>query len=305
MLATKRGRLRALAVTAVLAAVAFTTGYGAVEPAAPAVAAIGAPATPDAPLRIDYGSGPDTFGDLYLPAGGTGPYPVVVLIHGGSWAQYRTLAQFAPQATALARQGVAVWNVEYRRVNGAGGWPVTLTDVDDAVTALATVVQQRSGRRLDLRRVHLAGHSAGGHLAAWVAGRHASPDPAARRGIRIRSLTVLAGVLDPVLAVRNGRDGAVRKLLGGGPEEVPERYQEASPIAHLPRGIHVSALHGEADRVVDPEQSRRYVAAARAAGNTTDLQLLPGVGHAEFTTPTSSAWASAFKVVLDNVERLR
>ncbi|MFJ1460584.1 alpha/beta hydrolase family protein [Nocardia sp. N2S4-5] len=304
MLGTRRGRLRALAVTAVFAAVALTTGYGAVEPATPAVFAAGAPATPETPLRIGYGNAADTYGDLYLPASGSGPFPVVVLVHGGSWAQYRTLAQFASQSTALAQQGVAVWNIEYRRVNGAGGWPVTLTDVEQAVDALATVVQQRSGRRLDLRRVHLAGHSAGGHLAAWAAGRLAA-NPDARQAVRIRSLTVLAGVLDPVLAVRNGRDAAVRKLLGGGPDEVPDRYLEASPIEHLPRGIHISALHGEADRVVDVEQSRRYVGAARRAGNTTDLQILPGVGHAEFTAPASAAWATAWKTILDNVARER
>ncbi|WP_280319711.1 alpha/beta hydrolase family protein [Nocardia wallacei] len=304
MLRTRRGRLRALAGAAVSAAVAFTTGYGAVEPVTPEVVAAGAPATPDTPLRIGYGNAADTYGDLYLPASGRGPYPVVVLVHGGSWAQYRTLAQFAPQSTALAQQGVAVWNIEYRRVNGAGGWPITLTDVDQAVEALATVVQQRCGGRLDLRRVHLAGHSAGGHLAALTAGRHAA-NPGARQAVRIRSLTVLAGVLDPVLAVRNGRDGAVRKLLGGTPDEVPDRYLAASPIEQLPRGIHVSALHGEADRVVDLEQSRRYVAAATRAGNSTDLQILPGVGHAEFTAPASAAWAGAWKTILDNVARER
>lgn len=112
------------------------------------------------------------------------------------WAQTRTLSEFCAQARSLAAHGVAVWNIEYRRVNGAGGWPTTLTDVDDAVTALATHVQSRVGNLLDLQQVHLAGYSAGGHLAAWVASRRAAPPKkaGARPEIRIGSAALMAAV---------------------------------------------------------------------------------------------------------------
>lgn len=310
MVGVEHGAGRRWVMAAVLAVVVAAIGFGAMEPAAPD--GVAGPPVPGmiaepvgAPIRIAYGREADTFGDLYLPAGGplsgsSGRCPVVVLIHGGGWAQYRDLSQFAPQARQLAESGIAVWNIEYRRVNGAGGWPVTLTDVEDAVGALATVVQQRAGGRLDLNRVHLAGHSAGGQLAAWAAGRRTT-GAAGPQGLRIRSLTLMAAVLDLDYAVAHGHDGFARKLLGGLPSEVPERYRYASPIANLPAGVHITAVHGDADRVVAVEQSRRYIEAARRAGDSTDLRILPGTGHAEFTDVASPAWAVAYEAILAQV----
>lgn len=297
-------RLRRIVVAVLAALLTLAVGYGPREPIAPAMVSSGMlPASPDKPLRIPYGTDPDCFGDLYLPKTGQGPYPVVVLIHGGGWAQNRTLTQFNAQSAALAENGVAVWNIEYRRVNGTGGWPVTLTDVADAVLALSTSVQRRSGNALDLQRVQVAGHSAGGHLAAWVAGRfQRSTEP---KALRIRSATLMSAVLDPEYAVTRGRDGYVRKLLGGSPSEVPERYRYASPIAHLPTGMRITAIHGDADNVVSPEQSRRYITAARRARNSADLRLLPGTGHGEFADPTSTAWATTQQVILEHADTVR
>ena len=103
---------------------------------------------------------------------------MVVMVHGGGWLEDHDLSYFEPLSQSLADEGVAVWNIEYRRVGGTGGWPATLADVDDATDALATSVQEAAGGRLDLEQVHLAGHSAGGHLAAWIAGRHTLPPEA-------------------------------------------------------------------------------------------------------------------------------
>ncbi|GAB2710782.1 alpha/beta hydrolase family protein [Nocardia thraciensis] len=301
--ARRRGRARTLASAAVLAFVVAAVSYASVEPASPvAIMAEPTPAAPDTPARIRYGDAADTFGDLYLP-NGTGPHPVVVLIHGGGWSQHRTLAGFARHSRQLAEHGVAVWNIEYRRVNGAGGWPTTLTDVDDAVTALATTVQRRSGNRLDLGQVHLAGHSSGGQLAAWAAARRSAPAPPATSAstLRIRSATLLAAVLDMRFAVANGRDAYVRGLLGGGPDDVPDRYRTASPIANLPTGVHVTAVHGDSDSVVALEQSRRYIAAAERAGLAADLRILPGTGHAEFVDADSAAWTAARATIVNHV----
>ncbi|MFE9577240.1 alpha/beta hydrolase family protein [Nocardia sp. NPDC006044] len=293
-----------LGLATLLAVVAVIVGNTATEPVFTAAVTLDtAPAVPGVPLRIAYGSSPDMFGDLYLPTAAAAPYPVVVLIHGGGWSQNRTLDHVGPLAASLAEAGVAVWNIEYRRVNGAGGWPITLTDADDAVRSLATVVNLRSGNRLDLRRVHLAGHSAGGQLAAWVAGRQSTE--ARATAVRIRSVTLMAAVLDLEFAVNNGRDGFVRKLLGGRPDDVPDRYRMASPIAHLPVGVRISALHGDRDTVVAPAQSRRYVAAAQRAGETADLRILDGTGHGEFADANSTAWAAARETILANVNELR
>ncbi|MFC9432181.1 alpha/beta hydrolase family protein [Nocardia sp. NPDC057030] len=293
-----------LGLATLLAVVAVIAGNTATEPVFTAAVTLDtAPAVPGVPLRIAYGTAPDMFGDLYLPTTAAAPYPVVVLIHGGGWSQNRTLDHVGPLAASLAAAGVAVWNIEYRRVNGAGGWPVTLTDADDAVRSLATVVNLRSGNRLDLRRVHLAGHSAGGQLAAWVAGRQSTE--AQPTAVRIRSVTLMAGVLDLEFAVTNGRDGFVRRLLGGRPDDVPDRYRLASPIAHLPVGVRISALHGDRDTVVAPAQSRRYVAAARRAGQAAELRILDGTGHGEFADANSPAWAAARETILANVAALR
>ncbi|MBF6482475.1 alpha/beta hydrolase, partial [Nocardia cyriacigeorgica] len=199
------------------------------------------------PLRISYGETDDNFGDLYLPAGSSGDLPVVVLVHGGGWEQVHDLSYTAVLAEDLVAHGVAVWNVEYRRVGGVGGWPTTLADVDDATESLATVVQQRAGGRLDLSRVHVAGHSAGGHLAAWLAGRHTidgTDAPGADPKVRLAGATIMAGVLDLRLAAITGHDRFVRDLLGGMPDEQPDRYRIASPIEHLPVGLPVTVVHG-------------------------------------------------------------
>ncbi|MBF6252945.1 alpha/beta hydrolase [Nocardia farcinica] len=301
-------RRRALAaVVAVFAAAGCAAGERTAAPPSVVTTPVGPlPATPDAPLRIAYGPDPDHIGDLYLPERGAAPYPVVVMVHGGGWSQWRDLDDTAANSTALARHGVAVWNIEYRRVRGGGGWPSTLADADDAVEALATVVQERSGHRLDLERVHVAGHSAGGHLAAWVAGRHTLPPtaPGAQPRVRPRSATLMAGVFDLELAVTRGHDAFVRALLDGAPDEVPDRYRIASPIAHLPVGIRIDALHGDADQVVSIEQSRRYIAAARAAGDNAHMHELPGVTHADFLDVGSPAWAAAQRVILHNIDTL-
>ncbi|MGU3435813.1 alpha/beta hydrolase family protein [Actinomycetes bacterium M1A6_2h] len=243
------------------------------------------------PLRVRYGADPSQFGDLYLPFTGSS-LPVVVMIHGGGWLQKYDLGYTGVLAQSLVRSGIAVWNIEYRRVGGTGGWPMTLADVDDAAEALPTLVQARAGGRLDLDRVHVAGHSAGGHLAAWLAGRHTlhAGAPGANPSVRIQSATTMAGVFDLVLAVTNGKDQFLRGLLGGGPNDVPDRYRIASPIDHLPIGLPLTAFHGDADRTVSPQQSLNYVAAATRLGDPADLRMIKGVGHGELADPRSPAW---------------
>ncbi|MGC0366222.1 acetyl esterase/lipase [Rhodococcus sp. 27YEA15] len=259
------------------------------------------------PIRIAYSTTADTFGDLYLPPGNDDSLPVVILVHGGGWIQKNNLDYAGAWARTLTPYGVAVWNIEYRRVGGLGGWPTTLEDTVAATNALADIVQERAAGRLDLNRVHIAGYSAGGQLAAWTASRpQQGPDaPAPQLTVPIRSATIMAGVFDLSLAATAGKDKYVRNLLGGMPVDHPDRYRIASPIRHLPVGIPVTAIHGRNDRVVSIEQSRRYVAAARSAGDDAVLIELPRVGHGEFGNPTSSAWAVTKRTILDQVSRSR
>jgi len=232
-------------------------------------------------MRHPYGSHPHLFGDLHLPSG-PGPHPVVVLIHGGFWRDRYGLDLMDPLCVDLVTRGWAAWNIEYRRLGeSGGGWPTTADDVAAAVDALADL-----DAPLDLTRVVAVGHSAGGHLALWPAGRREA-------GVPLVGAVSQAGVADLVEGHRLGlSDGVVARFLGGTPEEAPERYAAASPLARVPTGVPVLLVHGEADENVPVDLTRRYAEAARAAGDRVEVVLRSRDGHFEHLDPSSAAWAA-------------
>ncbi len=242
---------------------------------------------------VRYGDHPEQVANLHLPAEEGGPWPAVVLLHGGFWRERWDRTLMTPLARDLARRGLVAWNVEYRRVGQAGGgWPGTLEDVAAALDALADVAE------VDPARVVAVGHSAGGQLALWLG---------ARRGgaVRLRGAVSLAGVCDLVRgdADRLG-DGAVRGFLGASVAEEPDRYAAASPAALLPLGVPQLLVHGGRDDVVPPSQSRDYAAAALAAGDDVELIELPEAGHEDVIDPAGPAWAAvrAWLVAPERVE---
>lgn len=248
--------------------------------------------------RLRYGQAPENFGDLYLPAK-TEPLPSLVFVHGGYWRARYDLEHAGPLCRALARAGMAVWNVEYRRVgNAGGGWPGTFMDV---LAALEHVRQLALDYPLDLGQVTLMGHSAGGHLALWAAAARRIPaghplhdaDPPP-----LRRVVALAAVSDLRLAWGwQLSSSAVGELLGGSPQQAPEAYALASPIELLPCGVPQVLLHGDADEDVPCELSQRYHAAARAAGDDCTLVTLPSTGHFELIDPHSLAWSHVLAAV--------
>ena len=171
--------------------------------------------------QIAYGDHPDQVGNLHLPLG-EGPWPTVVLIHGGFWRWGWDRTLMTPLAHDLARRGIAAWNIEYRRVGqSGGGWPGTLEDAAAAIDQVAELDEVDGGRVVSL------GHSAGGHLAVWLAGRHRLPvgAPGAVPRVRPRAAVAQAGVLDLARgSTENLGNGACQGLLGGEPADVPERY---------------------------------------------------------------------------------
>jgi acetyl esterase/lipase len=250
---------------------------------------------PPADARIGYGDAPQQFGDLRLPkASGGSPqaFPVAIVIHGGYWRSAYGLEHIGHLCAALTRAGVATWSLEYRRIGDpGGGWPATGDDVLRGAEYLRTLAQ---GYPLDLTRVVAVGHSAGGQLALWLAAQHKLP---------LRGVVSLAGVAD----LRRGWElglsrGAVAELLGGSPSEQPERYRQASPIELAPLGIPERLLHGTKDDVVPIEMSRRFQAAAAAAGDDARLIELPDAGHFELIDPRTHAWAAVEAAVLDLVK---
>ncbi|HTD07355.1 MAG TPA: alpha/beta hydrolase [Solirubrobacteraceae bacterium] len=240
-----------------------------------------------------YGPGRSQRADLYLPAG-PGPHPVIVLIHGGSWMQRYGRIVMRGLAGDLVRRGWAVWNIEYRRVGGGGGWPTTFLDVGAAIDHLAKL-----SAPLDLDRgVTIIGHSAGGHLALWAAGREqlAQGDPGFLDGgplVRIARVIAQAGVCDLGGAYRRWRGGAVRALMGGAPEDFPERYRAGDPIRLLPLSMPALLVHGTLDETVSVKLARSYESAARAAGGEVELVEIPGEAghHRAHIDPRGKAWA--------------
>jgi acetyl esterase/lipase len=227
-----------------------------------------------------YGNKRSQLGELFLPPG-EGPFPVAVLIHGGFWrAQYgRKLMH--PLCRDLAERGWAVWNLEYRRLGrlSGGGWPNTFDDVAAAIDHLPDVLAP-----LDLARVVVIGHSAGGHLAAWSATR---PSPR----VPVTGVVSQAGVLD-LNRTWEWRlsNGVVRRLLGGTPEQQPERYAAASPAARLPLGVPVLLTHGGRDENVPLAMSEEFERAATAAGDECELVVLPDDDHFCHLDPAHAAW---------------
>jgi acetyl esterase/lipase len=230
--------------------------------------------------------------ELHLPAGG-GPHPVVVTIHGGSWTAGVSKPVMRGLAGDLVRRGYAVWNIEYRRMGRGqgGGWPATFADVAAAIDHL-----ERVDAPLDLARVTLYGHSAGGHLALWAASRPRLPDGAPGAQPRVEAVAAVsaAGVNDLAQSYRETPDGVVGMLMGGGPDEVPERYRLADPIELVPLRIPVLLVHGSDDATVSVRRSRNYAQAARAADASVELVEIPGEAgrHRSHIFPGSASWAA-------------
>jgi acetyl esterase/lipase len=255
------------------------------------------PAAP-ADARLAYGPGPQQFGELWLPRG-PGPHPVAVVIHGGCWSAEYGEGHIRPACAALASAGIAAWCLEYRRVGDAGGgWPGTFEDVASGADYLRQIAPARG---LDLQRVVAVGHSAGGHLALWLAGRARLPasDPLhGRPPLALRGVVGLAPIPDLARAASEQVCGnAAAELLGGPPSLRPVRYAAASPIALLPLGVAQEIVHGGADRIVPIALSEAYVAAARGKGDAAHLVSVEGGGHFDVIAPTSKAWAAVKEAV--------
>lgn len=248
---------------------------------------------PPTDLRVPYGPDPNDFGDLRLPPG-PGPHPVLIAVHGGYYRARYGLGYMGHLCADLTARGWATWNVEYRRLGQpGGGWPGTFLDVAAAADHLRALAGQHP---LDLARAAAIGHSAGGHLALWLAARHRVPSASplhAAAPLPIATAVSLAGVVDLRRAAElRLSDAVVHDLLGGTPTNVPDRYAAVSPYDLLPLGpaVRQVLIHGTADTAVPHELSERHAARARALGDDAHLVTLPGVDHFAVVDPRSDAW---------------
>jgi acetyl esterase/lipase len=244
---------------------------------------------PDADLRLAYGPDPNQFVELRFPSNGKDPHPVVLFIHGGYWRAKYDLTYAGHLCHALKHIGIATWNVEYRRVgNPGGGWPGSFEDIRSAYRLL-TAKAKSALPPFDLKRLCIAGHSAGGQLALCLAAH----EPAITRVIS------LAGVLDLRRAWElHLSNDAVAGFLGCPPADVPDHYREASPAEQHIRAKQI-LIHGTSDKDVPYEISQSY-AEKKKSSEHVELITIPHTGHFEIVDPASGVWDKVQKTFLSS-----
>lgn len=250
--------------------------------------------------RLTYGKAPSQWVDVALPSPGptdettdTDLAPaLVVLVHGGFWLDQYGADLMTPLARDLIKRGYAVANLEYRRLGeDGGGWPGTFEDVAAGIDRLATMGDDLG--RAAPTKVITVGHSAGGQLGVWAAGRHRLDADAVGGDPAVKPIAAvsLAGVLDLRGAANQGvGGGVVTELLGGDPQEKPDRYAVASPLSLLPLGLPTLCVHGTADGNVPISQSETYVDSALPLGDDVTLEAIDGADHFVVIDPTAEPW---------------
>ena len=253
--------------------------------------------------RIAYGPAPSQYAELFVPEG-AGPFPVAVLVHGGCWtAKFGGITQLRNMAGALRERGFAVWNVEYRRVDEpGGGYPGMYEDMH---AALDTLAGQAGAHRLDLQRVVAVGHSAGGQLVQWIAGRSRIPasSPLYRaKMLPVKAIVSLGGLADlrrerELIKSSCGRD--TPELAGQPGPGRPDVYVDTNAAELMPNGSHTVLVTGELDTISPPRVAHDYAARARAAGDSAEVVILPGASHYDEVAASSASWP----LVLAAIER--
>lgn len=248
----------------------------------------------------DEGDPEQNWADLYLPTSdqNVDSIPLAVLLHGsGSREDNLGADTLAPLARELASRGMAVYNIEYRRTGTGGGWPTMFRDVASALDHVVEVDKKFPQISTDDEVV--VGHGTGAQLAVWGGTRHTldHDEMGANPEFRPTRVVSIAGPLDMTFAATEGDDRIVTAL-GGTPEEVPDRFTMVDPVQNIDPDTPVVALHGAEDTVVSPENSRRYVNAARLAGGDAKLMLLDGEDHMSIVSGDSPNYSKVLDTIV-------
>lgn len=225
--------------------------------------------------------------DICLPVGIPGPYPGVVLIHGGAWSSGNK-EHYDPSCGRLASQGFVAATINYR-LAPAAPWPAQLVDAQLAVRWLRS---QAGQLELDAQRICAWGDSAGAHLAVFL-GVLATIHPGDMAGVlanqspHVSCVVDAFGPVDMVQMAQTPHANVIRSLLGGAtPESDPAIYQDASPILLVsPKSAPMLIIHGTQDTVVPPSQSQELQQALRQ--QHVSAQYISYDGGHEFVGLTS------------------
>ena len=227
----------------------------------------------EADERLVYGdANPELqYGLLWLPESSTPDEkpPLIVLIHGGCWLNAFDIQHSYPLSSALAQAGYAVWSLEYRRTGDAGGaWPGSFDDIRQGLAFTSKL----SAHPVDLDRMVIMGHSAGGHLALLAASENQNID----------AVIGLAAITDIVEYSRgkNSCQTATIDFMGGVYEANPAAYEAANP-AGKPLNDRTLLLQGDMDVIVPREQSQ-------LPGATTVVS--EAAGHFDWLHPGTRAY---------------
>jgi len=257
---------------------------------------------PDSSDAVTYGNSASEIVDIWIPDG-KGPHPVVIMVHGGCWQKSiadRSLMDYA--AEALRREGIAVWNIEYRGVDEAGGgYPGTYLDVARAADLLA---ENALYYELDMSRIAGFGHSAGGHLVTWLAGRKNLPPGSAlytQPKIEVIGVVNSGGLADleasEPLTLPSCLAAIKDQLTGAPTDGRPDVMAETSSDRLLPTGLVIHSVNGARDRIAPPELGEGFTAKARAAGDKAQTHIIADEGHVELIAPGTAAFDKQIEIL--------
>jgi len=244
---------------------------------------------------IKWGAGATDVADLWLPDG-AGPHPVVLMVHGGCWQKSiadHTLMNWA--AEDLRKQGLAVWNIEYRGVDEpGGGYPGTFLDVAHAADALR---DQATKYNVKTDKIAAFGHSAGGHLALWLAARPKLPASSPMRmdnPLKITSVVNSGGLADLKASARvtdpNCLARIMDKLTGGLDPNRSNVFSDTSPVEMLPLGVRQVSVNGHRDQIAPPVLGEDYTRKAKATGDNAEVVVVLNTAHVELVSPGTEAF---------------
>jgi acetyl esterase/lipase len=231
-------------------------------------------------------------GDLYLPKG-SGPFPVLIGIHGGGWVQ-GARGVFQYWGPWLASRGVAVFSISYRLAKtGTKTFPHAVRDV---LAAIQYVRANAKEMRIADDRIGLFGHSAGGNIGALAALAGRGPvfadgypnDPHAKVSTEVKLFAGIYGVYDVLemwqkYNLRHPGQNNIEKFLGAAPQENRQLYFDASPINYATFANNKIAVHlsvGTEDDLVDRKANTdAFALALSQAGFFVRTTILQGAPH--------------------------